>query len=147
MNKEPEQIQFRFVNIQITSKQLVEPKPVEIQVNFKIKVDTKVQADLNLVIMNVVVVIQDVKTNDMLAEFAISCFFEIIDFHKHIKLNDDQLYVIPPHLESTIKPVSISTSRGVVYSDLRGTYLQGIIMPVVYMTDFVPDNKKENLLQ
>lgn len=129
MEKELEAIQFRFANILIISKSVNEltviPQGNDIRnlnINFTIDVENKVQVNINTIIVNVHVTIQNIETSEKLAEFNISHFFEIIDFDKHIKLNEEGLFVIPQYLENIIKPVSISTARGIIYSELRGGY-------------------------
>lgn len=134
-----DKIEFRFVGIDIKSKMLNElgnTKP-DASVTFNIRVESKVAQDQGIVIMNVIVKIYDAVDSQTFAEFNIDCLFHIIDFEKHIKLNDKSLFVIPPFLESIMKPVSISTVRGVIYSELRGTYLNNSIMPVIFMDQMV----------
>jgi len=138
MNNEP--IKFRFVSIQIISKSIAAllPENLDRQLffNFDIKVETRVQAPLKFVIPFVSVKIRQGENPESLAEFVIACYFEIEDFENVITLNDDGLFNVPVQLDSLIRPVSVSTARGIIYSELRGTYLQNTIMPVVFMNDF-----------
>ena len=152
MENEQEQIQFRLANIMILSKNVNELKAlqqiknkedeIKFNYNFTINIDTKVNAGLSIVIQNVHVIINDIDTLDVLAEFKIAFFFEIIEFDKFISLNKDGVYHIPIQLDSILKPVCISTARGIIYSELRGTYLQTSIMPVIFMTDFAITQNK-----
>jgi hypothetical protein len=137
-------IEFRFVGIEIKSKILNElgNSKIDASVTFNIRVESKVAQDQGIVIMNVIVKIYDAKDSQIFAEFNIDCIFHIIDFEKHIKLNEQSLFVIPPNLEAIFKPVSISTVRGVIYSELRGTYLNTSIMPVVFMDQMVHESIK-----
>jgi len=152
---EEEPINFRFAAIQIISKSLAEVKPEIINksfnANFDIKVDTRVNADLHFVIPFIMVKIRDGDESESLAEFTIACYFEVLEFDKFIKLNENDLYQVPAPLESILRPVSISTARGIIYSELRGTYLQNTIMPVVFMKDFkiesLTDTSMANQLQ
>ncbi|WP_394773788.1 hypothetical protein [Flavobacterium sp.] len=138
------EFKFKFKNIELTSKEMVEPPPDLPYVSFKynIRVETRVQSEIKSVLIIVKVIISDEKTDVFLAKVNAICVFEVVDFEKHIVLNEDGLYTIPPSLENTIRPVSISTVRGIIYSEFRGTYLGSSIMPVVFMSDFVEENKK-----
>ena len=142
-----EKIEFRFVGIQTMSKSLF-PLP-ELKIvegfNFDIKAGVRVQAIQSLVIMDVEVKIMDPENLYMYGYFNVWCLFSIISFEKVIRLNKDGLYDVPNALEQTIKPVSISTVRGVIHSNLSGTYLQNAIMPVVYMDDFKQELPKTKL--
>ena len=79
-----------------------------------------------------------------LAKFRIAFLFEIEDFENVIKLNDQNIYIVPHHFENIFKPVAISTARGIIYSEFRGTYLQGAIMPVIFMNTLVEEPINEN---
>ena len=149
MKKElEEEVQFRFANILLTSKTVKELNVLNaiidlrnINFTFTINFETKISVDIKNVIINVHILINEVAADGaitMVSEFKISNFFEIINFDKVIKLNKDGLYVVPPNFENIIRPASISTARGIIYSELLGTYLQGVIMPIVYMDTFKP---------
>jgi hypothetical protein len=142
-----EKIEFRFSGIQVMAKNLYPlavNRPVPILFNFEVKVETRVQPEVGFVVMNVIVTIRD---NDYLetvcADFSVWCLFQIIDFDKFIKKTAGGEYLIPELLDKTIKPVSISTVRGIIYSDLRNTYLLNAIMPVIYITDFKNEKKDD----
>ena len=144
-----EQLEFRFSGIQVMSKNvypLDEGKPVPSIFAFEIKVEPRIQPEQALVIMNVMVTIKDNDNPDKIcADFMVWCAFQVVDFEKFIIKNADGNYLIPDGLDQTIKPVSISTVRGVIYSDLKNTYLHQTIMPVIFMTDFSiePQNKQK----
>jgi len=40
-------------------------------------------------------------------------------------------YVIPHELNVAINRISLSTSRGILFSELRGYYLQDMILPLL----------------
>lgn len=133
-----EQIEFRFAGIQTIEKSLTALKLGETTAgfNFEVKVETKVQAEVGSVIIAVMVKIRNDTRKSILATYEIWCIFQVIDFDKKILKNEIGLHVIPDILQKTFLPVSISTARGVIFSDLIGTYLQNAIMPVIYMTEF-----------
>lgn len=136
MSDEP--IQFKFTSIQIISKSLtsIHADKSNVSFDFEIKIDTKVYAPNKLVLCHVNIVIKEKESSDIVASFVVACFFEVIDFDKHIKLQENGLYQVPDTLESIIRPVSLSTVRGVIYSELRGTFLQNTILPVLFMHNF-----------
>lgn len=137
-----EQIEFRFAGIQTMSKSLVALQLGETTADFifEVKVETKVQAEVGNVIVVVIVKIINVNKQSVLAAYEICCIFQIIDFNNKILKNEAGLYVIPDILQKTFLPVSISTVRGIIFSDLVGTYLQNAIMPVIYITSFMPED-------
>lgn len=143
------EIQFRYSNIVVLLKNVNQITGItagtdfkNIVHNFNISIEISVNADLNTVIFNVRVSINEQNKNDILAEFLIANLFEIVNFDKVIKLNPDGLYDIPTGLDNLLKPVCLSTARGIIHSELLGTYLQNTIMPVVFMNTFETMPKK-----
>lgn len=135
-----ERIEFSFTAIQVISKTLyplIEQEVIPTVFNYEIKVETRVQPEKRFVINNIIVVIRDDgKAEKICAEFQIWCYYQVIDFDNIIKKNEDGLYLVPDILEQTIRPISISTTRGLIHADLRNTYLQSSIMPIIFMTEF-----------
>ena len=136
-----EQIEFRFAGIQTMAKNLTALQPGEKTTgfNFEVKVETRVQAEAGNIIIVVIIKILNDNKESILANYEVWCIFEVIDFDKKILINDLGLHVIPDILQNTFLPVAISTVRGIIFSDLVGTYLQNAIMPVIYMTSFKPE--------
>lgn len=129
-------IKFSFVDIQIISKKLESPlifNEIKGDFSFEIQVEIRIKPELSLVIPYVSVKVKDINNSEPLATFIIACLFHVIDFNHVVKLKENGVYHVPQELEKTIKPVSISTIRGIIYSELRGTYLSKAIMPVIYM--------------
>jgi hypothetical protein len=132
-------INFRFVAIQTISKSMAQSPepPIDLSLtSFNITVETRVHAQSRLVMPYVHLKVNRTDTKMELASLTVAYYFEIEEFDKFILLNEDKLYLIPPHLDALIRPVCISTTRGVFYSEFRGTYLHNCIMPVVFMDAF-----------
>lgn len=140
-----ELINFRFTTIQIISKRVAEMQPEILNkpFNFQITVEIKVQAPSKLVIAYVYVKILFEGNSESVADFTVACGFQIDEFAEYIKTNDAGIAIIPQHFDELIRPISISTARGVIYSDLRGTYLQNAIMPVIFMDQFKSVSNEE----
>lgn len=130
-----EQINFRFASIHVISKRFDELKKEDVgkPFNFQVTLETRVQALQRLVIPYVYVKIMFENNPKSVASFTIACAFQIDEFEKFILANEDGTYVVPDHFDALIRPISISTARGVIASDLRGTYLENAIMPVIFM--------------
>jgi len=146
MSNDP--IAFRFSSIQIISKKLV-PPPEDftgtVGYSFTILVETKIDEKLKAVSPVVYIKIlygegEGEGEKMELANFVVAYYFELADFEKVMLKNDENAYVIPDELDSLIKPTAISTTRGIMYSELRGTYLHNVVMPVVFMDKFYYGN-------
>jgi hypothetical protein len=135
-----ERIEFKFLTFHIISKYMAEMpanRAISSPFTFEVKVEDKVQAERKCVLVFVHVKIFDSsEKSNLVGSLSTISFFEIIDFEKFIVLNETGKYTIPPRLDLTIRPVCISTTRGVIYSEFRGTYLQPALMPIMFMSDF-----------
>ncbi|HLX90807.1 MAG TPA: hypothetical protein VKR32_03945 [Puia sp.] len=133
---------FKFIGIQINSKSM-EPLPPGRQVfndfNFNVTAGTTVNAENKIVMAMVTVIISEHPgPGPTLATFLISCVFQLEKFDEIIKKDEKGIYTVPPEVDNLFRPVAISTCRGIIFSELRGTYLHNAIMPVVFMDQFQP---------
>ena len=135
-------IQFRFDDIEILSKNVVY-KPFDSEKEFRyyyqVTADSKVNISQGLVLVLVHTVIKSAE-HETLASFNAVFTFEIVDFEKNIPKIGEGLYHVPDALNDMFKQVSISTMRGIIYSELRGTYLHAAIMPVIFPPNSPNDN-------
>jgi ABC-type Fe3+-citrate transport system substrate-binding protein len=108
------------------------PGAVTGKFQFGIQVEMKIHEELKSVIPVVTINIRKEEENEELASIAVSSIFEIVDFEQHIVKNDKGLYTIPQELELALRPIAISTTRGVMFSEFRGTHLHNAILPIIY---------------
>ncbi len=142
MSNEP--IGFRFSGIQILSKNYaMAPSDFDQSkgLSFTVLVETRTDEVTKIVSLIVFIKILYGADSELakpveLASFSVAYYFEISDFEKVILKNEDNAFIIPQQLDSIIKPASISTTRGIIYSELRGTYLHQAIMPIVFIDNF-----------
>ena len=127
---------IKFTGIDLVCKELAE-RPPEMEplpiFNFEIKVENKVQASHNLVLTLVYITITEAGKPAILAKLTSNCVFQIENFKDVITLQENGLFHIPNNLDAILRPVAISTTRGILYSEFRGTYLHGAIMPIIFM--------------
>jgi hypothetical protein len=104
--------------------------------NFSIRIESKADAANKLVF---VIVHVDIKTEDLslvLGSLSLSCIYEIADFDALIKMDAGGNLVMPKSLIETLNSDSISTTRGVMFSTFRGTFLHGAVLPLVDVKGF-----------
>ena len=66
---------------------------------------------------------------------SVRCTFHLIPFDAVIKhIEEGKIEVTSPELIDTLINVTIGTLRGILYKNLRGTPLNGIILPLIPMT-------------
>jgi hypothetical protein len=60
----------------------------------------------------------------------VGCAFELDDLKKYFD-NKTKKYIIPKGIIEVLNSVSLSTTRGVMFSQLRGTYLHNAVLPII----------------
>jgi hypothetical protein len=135
-------IHYRIAGIELVEK-IMHRSPVDApiaQFLYDVRVETKVSAPNHLVLGYVHITIRAAEHVANLASIGVSCLFDIEDFDKHIVLQKSGLYLVPPVLEHSIRPLSISTARGVMYSEFRGTHLNNAVLPVIDISSFISND-------
>jgi hypothetical protein len=94
--------------------------------------EVKVDPINRLLFIVVNISIQSEDTKIILGGVSTSCIFEILNFEEVIKLANNGKYDIPKILLDTLNAISLSTTRGVMYSTFRGTFLHNAILPIIY---------------
>lgn len=102
-----------------------------INFNFNINVENRIDAVRKLIVSFVKVEIREVGKDLILASFSVAVGVEVVEFEKMLVMPDNTFF-IPPQLDSIVKTISISTTRGIIYSELRGTYLHLAHLPIVF---------------
>jgi hypothetical protein len=96
-----------------------------------IKQEQKTNAEKKLVIIFTSVNIREVGKESSLASLNVACGFEIPSFNDILRENSKGEYVIAHDLSISITRISIATTRGILYSQLRGSYLQDSTLPLL----------------
>jgi hypothetical protein len=102
-------------------------------VNFKfnINVESKLDPGQNFVffIINIDVLSEDQQLT--LGSVSVSCIYYIVNFEEVIKVNEESRYKIPPKLVEALASTSFSTTRGIMFSTFKGTFLHNAILPLM----------------
>ncbi len=81
-----------------------------------------------------IIVIKDGKELNAGARFEIENYFRYADLKKYTRIEDDKVLVESVFAE-ILKGYAYSTVRGIVFSKLEGTFLEGTILPITMSTD------------
>jgi hypothetical protein len=135
---------IRFAGIEIASKNML-PRPMESMTppttfHHDITAISQVNPQIKLVLVTVNITIREDGKDYGCFSISVICAFEIENFDVIIKKLSEGQYHIPPDIDAMLKSVSVSTARGIIYSELRGTFLFGAILPIVI---FTPDQVKQ----
>lgn len=133
--------EFQLLNIELLEFNLIRPqKPLEVnqQVHFGLTIEQRIDEERELVYVACgISVFSDPEKNDCLATLTTSCNFQVKDLVQY-KSEADERVVLPQGLLVLLNSISISTSRGILFSQLRGTHLHGVTLPIINPAGFSP---------
>ena len=112
----------------------IQPQPKEYSKDvfeFNIQQEQKTNADKRLIIIFTSVIIKESGKATSLANLVVACGFEIHSFENIIKRDEGGDYTIPHELNIAISRISVAITRGILYSQLRGSYLHNINLPLL----------------
>jgi len=141
---------IKFVTIEIASKSLVDPTAIKIKddknidCRFDFLVDVKIGPSEKVALAVTDVTVIEAVTNIQLAKFKTICVFEFPEnFDVYFTKNEENKYDMPVELEIILKSAGLSTTRGIIFSELRGTYLHGAILPLIDIASLIMESRKK----
>ena len=99
--------------------------------NFNINIEIRADRMNKLVFVIVHIDIKNDGHSEVLGALSVSCIFDIVNFEDVIKIEADGKVNIPQRLIETLNIISISTTRGVMFSTFKGTFLHSAILPII----------------
>lgn len=99
--------------------------------NFNIGIENRVDVTNKLIFVIVHIEVKNEDQSIVLGNLSVSCIFKIVNFSDIIKIEIDGKVNIPQKLVETLNSISISTTRGVMFSTFRGTFLHGAVLPII----------------
>ena len=127
-------IDFQLKSIELLKESIDLPSVPEISLtnfNFNISLETKADATSKLLFVIVSVEIRSEDQNHLLGSLAVSCIYSVANFDEIIKIEADGKLDIPQPLVEILNSTSISTTRGVMFSSFKGTFLHNAFLPIV----------------
>jgi hypothetical protein len=133
MSSNPINIDFQIKGIELLNTCLNEPLRIlsdSTSFQFDINLEHKVNLENKLVIVVTTVIVNLENKEQLLGQVTTSCIYEIAQMDelynketKELKLPDD--FVV------TLNSISLSTTRGLMFSFFRGTYLHNAVLPII----------------
>lgn len=98
---------------------------------FNIQQEQKTNAERRLIIVFTTITIKETGKDIFLANLQVACGFEISSFEELIKKDKEGNFLIPHDLNIAVNRIAVATTRGILYAQLRGSYLQNSTLPVL----------------
>ncbi|MFA6401224.1 MAG: hypothetical protein WCX31_06305 [Salinivirgaceae bacterium] len=126
-------VQYQIKGIEILDVQLIYPENPQEKLEkygFEISLEHKVNFSSKIVFVVPKITIINDLNKSVLGSIRISCAYQVENFDQFA---DEAKGTInfPKYFELAINTVSISTARGIMFGQFRGTLLQNAILPVI----------------
>lgn len=125
---------IRVQGIELLSGSLIRPEfPPEslTAFQFNINIEQRVEKENKLVFVLVFVQVLIPNTDTVIGKLEVSNIYEVAEFDEVIKMQDAINFTIPSELVDILNSISLSTTRGVMFSTFKGTILHHAIMPII----------------
>ena len=99
--------------------------------NFNLQIESKTDVSQQLVFVITHVEINNEDHSGRLGAVTVSCIFEIENFDSRLKIDSHGRPEIPDYILEKLTDVSISTTRGVMFSTFKGTFLHAAVLPLI----------------
>lgn len=103
--------------------------------NFDINMEHRVNPENDILIVVCSVSVFSEKRDEQLGKLKAGCIYLINDLKQFVNPETKALE-LPEPVATALNSVSISTTRGLMFSMFRGTYLHNAVLPVVDPTSF-----------
>jgi hypothetical protein len=131
--KKEKKIEFQLVNIEILESEIKKPReslPNNLIFSFDIALEQRfsVEKELIFVVCDITIFPQG-DPEQKLGKYRSSCNFKVANLKQYI--TEGKKVNIPEEFIVTINSVALSTTRGLMFSLFKGTFLQGAILPLL----------------
>jgi hypothetical protein len=141
---------IKFAGAEIISFMIAQPNQKltdSMQYNFNFLVEIKIDEKTKGVAAITDININEIGNDRVLSHIKSICVFEFPDFDNTFTKAESGKYDTPIELEIFIKSMGLSTTRGMMVAELRGTYLHQAVLPLIDMAKLVKaqhEGKSEN---
>ncbi len=97
---------------------------------FEINLEHRLNVDNGIVIVICLVSIYNDTNEQLLGQLKSSCIFSVENLSTYINAKT-KASKLPDYFATTLNSISISTTRGLMFSFFRGTFLHNAVLPII----------------
>lgn len=98
---------------------------------FNINLESRVDTEKSLVYIITDVEIKNADQTLSLGSLTSSCIFKVMNFNEVIHADAEGIVTLPQDLADILNSISISTTRGLMFSTFKGTFLHNAFLPII----------------
>jgi len=133
-----QEVGFKIKSIRVLEKSVVFEAPEKISqdgINYQIAINVGQNKDTQSVSNTLAVLIKNSDSESIYASFKIQCEYEFLNFNDIFDGKETSANLSSQVIE-TLNIITIGTVRGIMFSELSGTWLQDEILPVIDPNSF-----------
>ncbi len=131
--KESQKIELQIKGVEVLDFMIKTPNTKILEGNayqFEIKIEHTSQEDKDLLFVICMVKIHDKQKENLYCQIRTSCAYLIQGLHRFKDLESNKIK-LPTNLMNMLNSSSVSTTRGVLHCNLKGTFLHNATLPMV----------------
>ena len=132
-------VSFQLKGIELNSMNLNQPQiPLnqERNYNFNINVEQRINIEEKLVIVSTTIDLIHEADKLIHASIKTSCIF-LVENLQVFNSDADQVK-LPDQFVVALNSISLSTTRGIMFSQFKGTFMHNVFLPIVNPAAFIP---------
>jgi hypothetical protein len=139
-NKQGEVLSFQLKGIELLHSSLIHPNKDISEINlfnFDIKIEHKVNFEKKILFVICSIEISDNERDQKFGSISVNCLFGIDNLGEFIEPKT-KMIKLPDQIAIMLNSITISTTRGVMFSQFKGTFLHHAYLPVIDPKSFIP---------
>jgi hypothetical protein len=126
-------VNFQLKGIELLAINLNQPQislPLERVYNFNINIEQRINIEEKLVIVTTSIELIYEGDNQCHASIKVSCIFLVENIQDFYSATNNQVK-LPDQFIITLNSISLSTARGIMFSQFKGTFMHNVFLPIV----------------
>jgi hypothetical protein len=139
-------VTYKISAIETLDLEMKHPKQQNIDFNtfhFDLKLQHRINAEKKLVFVITNITIMDKEKSNQVGYLETSCIFEVENFNDYLSSENDNNVKFPDTFINEINSMAISTTRGIMFSEFKGTFLHKAVLPV-FQTEQLQRNQQDS---
>ncbi|HNY53744.1 MAG TPA: hypothetical protein PK727_10105 [Bacteroidales bacterium] len=132
-SRKSKDLRFQITGIDIEDVSITNPKTPfgkDISFRFHVNIEMKIDSGAGKVINMVIIKVAESESLERCGSIKVSCIFGVDNINSFMNPENGK-NKLPEEFIHVLNSISISTARGVMYSQFRGTFLHEAVLPII----------------
>lgn len=126
-------IRLHGIELMERSYMNIAPPPEDHEFKFDFSMKAGIDPDRKLIVVLTELLLKKGDEAALLAKLVVATAFELPNIEEELPKLENGQYGIPDELDMMVKSISLSTARGILFSELRGTPFHKAYLPLIQL--------------